>query len=729
MSAAAQGRGGVGIRLYTEGGDVVRRTFDQVGDSGKKMWAEIAMGERSANPAIRALNTGANQAKAGIGGLANMSGGAASGLSAFGVAGVAAAAALGAVAMAGASLKQSLTWAAELTDVADQTGVTTEALQGLRYAADETGVPIEALEGALQKLNGALGAMLTGVGDGKIKEAFAALKISREDLVGMQNASDLLPLIADRISEIDNQASRVQILKKIGLDGLEPLLRDGADGLRGFAEEAKRLGITVDGDVVGAFDEMERSLERNQQQIDGNVRKMQASLAPFFLWLSNMTTKAVTGLVNLLSMSESERMQAAINTRARIERGQRANGRPLDARTRGIYDNAGRDAQAIIDARARRAQAAIPPTVVEDESVGGSAPGGRGGGQTRGRDDQRARDREEEQRKRDAARAAEDLDREELRARREGLRLLYAGDSAEDRARLAEEMAKLDRDERDASRLALRAEIMKGGATQEAADAQMAQLRELDAQADALAEQSRQMALRKAWGERQVRADQVRTEDALALLSIQGEMAKTDEERYQIGRQILAAEHALERRLAEAAMKADGMITKEERDHYDALVSRQNAEVVAGAMAHETDLRATFRDAGREVVQAIEDGRLGELIGDKIKSRLIDGALDNLFSSLSSIKAPASGGWMSQAFNFLSSTFLRRAGGGYVSGPGGPTEDRIPAMLSNGEYVINAAATERLRPLLDQINGGGWRAFARGGLVGTPEVGREERML
>jgi TP901 family phage tail tape measure protein len=51
--------------------------------------------------------------------------------------------------------------------------------------------------------------------------------------------------------------------------------------------------------------------------------------------------------------------------------------------------------------------------------------------------------------------------------------------------------------------------------------------------------------------------------------------------------------------------------------------------------------------------------------------------------------------------------------GGAVQGPGGPTEDAIPAWLSNGEYVINAAATARHRDLLDSINAG----YARGGPV------------
>jgi hypothetical protein len=64
----------------------------------------------------------------------------------------------------------------------------------------------------------------------------------------------------------------------------------------------------------------------------------------------------------------------------------------------------------------------------------------------------------------------------------------------------------------------------------------------------------------------------------------------------------------------------------------------------------------------------------------------------------------------------------RLAAGGPVSGPGGPRSDSIPAMLSNGEYVINAEATRRNRALLEAINSGVVRGFADGGAVG-PNVG------
>jgi len=56
---------------------------------------------------------------------------------------------------------------------------------------------------------------------------------------------------------------------------------------------------------------------------------------------------------------------------------------------------------------------------------------------------------------------------------------------------------------------------------------------------------------------------------------------------------------------------------------------------------------------------------------------------------------------------------VNKAAGGYVSGPGTPTSDSIPAMLSNGEYVINARSVQAAGlPMLDSIN-----KMAAGGMV------------
>jgi TP901 family phage tail tape measure protein len=63
--------------------------------------------------------------------------------------------------------------------------------------------------------------------------------------------------------------------------------------------------------------------------------------------------------------------------------------------------------------------------------------------------------------------------------------------------------------------------------------------------------------------------------------------------------------------------------------------------------------------------------------------------------------------------NDFNPAVLQKASGGYVSGPGSYTSDSIPAMLSNGEYVISAKAVKNAGvPMLDSIN-----KMASGGMV------------
>ncbi|MFD3428480.1 hypothetical protein [Nocardia fluminea] len=77
------------------------------------------------------------------------------------------------------------------------------------------------------------------------------------------------------------------------------------------------------------------------------------------------------------------------------------------------------------------------------------------------------------------------------------------------------------------------------------------------------------------------------------------------------------------------------------------------------------------------------------------------------------------------------------AGGGSVRGPGTGSSDSILARLSNGEFVVNAAATAAALPLLEAINSGwvpsaGYLAgmlpgFASGGLVGDSGMGDPQK--
>ncbi|MGX9120372.1 hypothetical protein ACWTU6_27465 [Mesorhizobium sp. BHbsci] len=108
-------------------------------------------------------------------------------------------------------------------------------------------------------------------------------------------------------------------------------------------------------------------------------------------------------------------------------------------------------------------------------------------------------------------------------------------------------------------------------------------------------------------------------------------------------------------------------------------------------------------------------------------NRLADVAIDNLLKKLFEMKDAGGsgglfGGLLSLAGNLLGFStggpVKKLAGGGHVRGPGTSTSDSIPAMLSDGEFVVNAKQTAKHRPLIEAINNGSLLALANGGGVG-----------
>ncbi|RQU14187.1 hypothetical protein DF152_17110 [Burkholderia cenocepacia] len=141
---------------------------------------------------------------------------------------------------------------------------------------------------------------------------------------------------------------------------------------------------------------------------------------------------------------------------------------------------------------------------------------------------------------------------------------------------------------------------------------------------------------------------------------------------------------------------------------------KTNAEAFAGGFTQ------AFGQVQSAMDKFITTGKLN--MADLTASILADFAkiaANQAFSSLlgmgmSAFGAGAAGG---AATSFAGAFHL--ADGGHVAGPGTGTSDSIPAMLSNGEYVVNAASTAKYRGLLESINRGQMSHFATGGYVGS----------
>ena len=92
-----------------------------------------------------------------------------------------------------------------------------------------------------------------------------------------------------------------------------------------------------------------------------------------------------------------------------------------------------------------------------------------------------------------------------------------------------------------------------------------------------------------------------------------------------------------------------------------------------------------------------------------------NGPLGNLFGLGSK---DGVGGLLGQFVGSITGSPVKAATGGRVIGPGSGTSDSVPALLSNGEFVVNARAAGQHAALLQAINSGQVAKLAAGGFAG-----------
>lgn len=196
----------------------------------------------------------------------------------------------------------------------------------------------------------------------------------------------------------------------------------------------------------------------------------------------------------------------------------------------------------------------------------------------------------------------------------------------------------------------------------------------------------------------------------------------------------------LEQELLNAAKEAGVAVTPKLRQEMSDLAGQYAiASVEARQLAEEQekikqsaeDMANFQKDLFRGIVDGFIEGKSAADIFSnalkKIADQLLTMAFNDLFSSgggggplgfIGKLFGLKDGG--SVDVQKHAPRIMRLAGGGKVSGPGTGTSDSIPAMLSDGEYVVKAKAAAKHRALLDAINQDKIAAYAKGGSVRVP---------
>lgn len=150
-------------------------------------------------------------------------------------------------------------------------------------------------------------------------------------------------------------------------------------------------------------------------------------------------------------------------------------------------------------------------------------------------------------------------------------------------------------------------------------------------------------------------------------------------------------------------------ISKGMRNYANSFKSMRESmsDAVSGSLGKMSDALADFVATGKADFRGLAVSILQDLSKMLIKMAL--------FNAMKAAMSAWGGGGLKDG-----GMVQQFSNGGAVWGAGTATSDSIPAMLSNGEFVINAASTRRHRALLEAIN---QNRYASGGAVGVaPQV-------
>ena len=139
------------------------------------------------------------------------------------------------------------------------------------------------------------------------------------------------------------------------------------------------------------------------------------------------------------------------------------------------------------------------------------------------------------------------------------------------------------------------------------------------------------------------------------------------------------------------------------------------------------DLEKAFKDG---LTQGIQSSLMGLVQGTMSLKDAIKNLALTVVNSMAQIAAQqlamqavsSMSSWWGAAGSAVGGAVMA-ASGGYIRGPGTSTSDSIPAKLSDGEFVVNAAMVRRYGvDFLHSINRGHLRKFSSGGLVSAPTL-------
>ena len=180
--------------------------------------------------------------------------------------------AIGALSIAAfaSATRSTLDYADALGKTSARLGLTTEALQTLRFAATQSGMTTEALEMSMQRFTRRLAE--AGQGTGVLKDTFTKLGMSIRNTNdgSLKSAEQMLGEVADKLATIPDQGERVRLaFQMFDSEGVKMvnMLQNGSGALDDMRKKLLSTGAILSDDFIKNSEAANDALDLLQNQI------------------------------------------------------------------------------------------------------------------------------------------------------------------------------------------------------------------------------------------------------------------------------------------------------------------------------------------------------------------------------------------------------------------------------------------------------------------------------
>ena len=179
--------------------------------------------------------------------------------------------------------KESAAFADNIITLSMQTGQSTQQLQEFAYASELIDVSVDTLQGSLTKLTNNMQDTMNGTGNAKA--SFEALGVSVTNADGsMRSANDVFYETIDALGQVKNETERDAMSMDIfgrSAQDLNPLIIQGSQTLKAYADEAHNVGYVLDDEALSALGAVDDAYQRLQNTQEGVKNQLSAEFAPY----------------------------------------------------------------------------------------------------------------------------------------------------------------------------------------------------------------------------------------------------------------------------------------------------------------------------------------------------------------------------------------------------------------------------------------------------------------